>query len=172
MRTERFREVEIRGRVMFPRVLSFIVILVFVFLPGISMGGMMLPGKWWRIPQVCEQVDLTEAEKAQLEDLFFHNRRKLLQYKRTVEQEQSELRDLLEKDPLDEALVAEKLRTLEEARTNLATERFRFVLEVRKILGLERFRRLKEVFREIEEKRSSPNRLQGEPKKRSWLHFW
>jgi Spy/CpxP family protein refolding chaperone len=159
---------------MYHRVLSFIVmfVLVSVCLPGVSTGMMMLPGKWWRVPQVCERIGLNEAEKAQLEDLFFHNRRKLLQYKRTVEQEKMELQRMLEQDPIDEALVAEKLKTLEEARTNLATERFRFILEVRKILGLDRFQRLKEIFKEIEERKSSPNRLRGVPKQRSWYHFW
>jgi hypothetical protein len=83
-----------------------------------------------------------------------------------------ELQRMLEQDPIDEALVAEKLKTLEEARTNLATERFRFILEVRKILGLDRFQRLKEIFKEIEERKSSPNRLRGVPKQRSWYHFW
>ena len=159
---------------MFPRVLSFIVmfVLLFVGLPGVSSGQMMLPGKWWRVPQVCERIALNEAEKAQLEDLFFHNRRKLLQYKRTVEQEQTELQRMLEQDPIDEAVVAEKLKTLEEARTNLATERFRFILEVRKMLGLDRFQRLKEVFKEMAGKESSPNKLRGVPKQRSWYHFW
>jgi len=157
---------------MFPKVLSCMALFVFLCVPGVTVGQTMLPGKWWRVPQVCEQLDLNEDEKAQLEDIFFHNRRKLLQYKRTVEQEQSELQGMLERDPLDEDVVNEKVRKLEEARTNLATERFRFIVEVRKMLGLERFRRLKGVFKEIEEKKASPNKLQGVPKQRSWLHFW
>lgn len=154
------------------KVLSCIVFLAVVWLPGICMGQVMLPGKWWRVPQISERLDLSASEKAQLDDLFFQNRRKLLQFKRTLEQEQTELQAMLEADPLDEATVVEKLRKLEEARTNLASERFRFILEVRKLLGLERFQRLKAVFKEVVEKKSSPNRLKGVPKRRSWLQFW
>jgi Spy/CpxP family protein refolding chaperone len=157
---------------MFRRGLSAITLIAIIWLPGISMGQVMLPGKWWRVPQISERLDLTPSEKTQLDDLFFQNRRKLLQYKRTLEQERSELGSMLEKDPLDEGAVSEKLSRLEEARTNLATERFRFIIEVRKILGLERFQRLKEIFSDMLQRKHSPNRLRGVPNQRSWLHFW
>jgi Spy/CpxP family protein refolding chaperone len=157
---------------MFRRVLSCMLLLLFVCLTGTALGQVMLPGKWWRVPQISERLDLSADEKTQIEDLFFQNRRKLLQYKRTLEQEQVALEAMLDRTPLNEATVAEKLKDLEEARTNLATERFRFILEVRKILGLERFQRLKAICREMLQKGPSPNRLQGVPRWRSWLRFW
>ncbi|MBW2108404.1 MAG: periplasmic heavy metal sensor [Deltaproteobacteria bacterium] len=120
----------------------------------------ILPGKWWRMPRLEKQLDLTQNEKDNLDDLFVDSRRKLIDLRSAVQKERFELENLLEKDPLDETAVARQFKKLEKARSDLTSERFRFALNVRKILGLERYERLKNAFKQMRKR----NRRAGRPR--------
>lgn len=135
---------------MLRKVMGWLCIFIGLLLaPGVCLGGQdMFPGKWWRVPKVSSTLNLNEDQKARLDDLFFHNRRKLLAHKRTLEEQRAELDALLVKEPLDEEAVMAKLRQLEATRSELTAERFNFILEVRKILGAQGFQQLKTHFQE------------------------
>jgi Spy/CpxP family protein refolding chaperone len=148
---------EKRELTMLRKVLGWLCVIIgFLSTPGISAGGQdMFPGKWWRVPRVSSTLNLNEEQKARLDDLFFHNRRKLLAHKRTLEEQRAELDALLVMEPLDEDAIFSKLRQLEATRSELAAERFEFILQVRKILGAQGFQQLKSHFQENWERRDS-----------------
>ena len=134
---------------MLKKVLVGTVMFVWLFAPMVSTAQEIPPGKWWRLPRVAEQLNLSGEEKNQLDELFLQSRRRLIDLKSALERERFELDNLLEQETLDEKGVMERFRNLEKARSNLADERFRSLLGARKILGFERYQQLKILVREF-----------------------
>jgi len=139
------------------KVLTGIVLLIMIISPTIIMAQEMPFGKWWHNPRMFKQLNLTDAEKAKLDEAFRNSRRKLIDLKSNVERERFELGNLLEHQALNEAAVMEQFKKLEKARTNLSTERFSFLLQVRKILGSERFQHVKMFYGKSRQKRMRRN---------------
>ena len=142
------------------KVLAGMVLLILVMTPTMVMAKGMhgekgmharsdLPmGKWWENPEIAKKLNLTDAEKAKLNEAFDKSHRKLIKLKSNVEADRFELGSLLDKKTLDEAAVMQQFTKLEKARTELAGERFSFLVEVRKILGQERYQTLKQEGKE------------------------
>ncbi|MGC9324558.1 MAG: Spy/CpxP family protein refolding chaperone [Desulfomonilia bacterium] len=129
-------------------------ILILGFLCPISlMGNDMVPGRWWRLPRVSQELDLSETDKEKLDELYVENRRMLIDLKGNVEKEQFEIENLMEQEPLDDAAVMEHFGRLDDQRGKLALERFRYLVEVRKILGLQRYQKLMMIYREFEKRK-------------------
>lgn len=102
-------------------------------------------GRWWRTPDIAEQLQLGEAEIRQLDDAFEVARIRMIELKGKVEIEQQKLSALMEKTDFNEAAVREQHRMQEAARTQLADVRFDFLLVVRKIVGHDRFVKLLDI---------------------------
>lgn len=117
-----------------------IVLLMVCALPNSAMSKGMSFGKWWDDPKMSEQLNLTDKEKADLDEQYVESQRKLIELKSSVERERFELDTLLEKEKLDEDATNNQFMKLEKARNSLSAEYFKFILQSRKILGKERFR--------------------------------
>ena len=105
------------------------------------------PGRWWHLPYFANQLNITDQQKARLDNLFDYNRNRLAQLKMQIEQERGELVTTMDGEHLDERAAMSRMKKLENSRTLLAATRFTYTLEVRKLLGYERFARLKTLFR-------------------------
>jgi len=134
---------------MLKKVLVGTVIFVWLFAAQVSSAQEIPPGKWWRLPQVTQHLNLSSEEKSQLDELFLQSRRRLIDLKSALERERFELDNLLEQETLDEKEVMDRFTKLEKARSNLSSERFQSLLEARKILGFERYQQLKRLFKEF-----------------------
>jgi len=130
---------------------SLILLFIFSFL-GLALGQWAPAGKWWRLPQVVERLNLSPEEQQKLDELFSKSRRKLIRLKSRVEEERFALEELLERKQLDETAIMDQFRKLERARSKLAEERFMFLLGVRKIIGFERFEQLKGVYKRFRQR--------------------
>jgi len=138
---------------MWKAILCCMAVLVWICMPHFSQAESIHPGRWWHMPQVSEDLHITDAQIQKLDELFLDNRRKLIDLKSEVEKERLELGNILEREPLDEAAVTAQFKDLQAARTNLSAERLRFILEVRRILTPEQFRQLGATYRQFREKR-------------------
>jgi Spy/CpxP family protein refolding chaperone len=118
-----------------------------ISLPGLAIGQDVPPGKWWYNQKVVQNLNLTQKEVRQLDQLYVNSHRKLIKLKNAVEREQFELDTLLGKKTVDDAKVRKQFKRLEGARTDLADERLRFVIRVRQIIGADRFQQLKTSYR-------------------------
>ena len=145
---------------MLNKVFNGMLLLILMFVPSITWAQKMPHGKWWRMPQLSEKLNLSEEQKNQLDELHLNNRRNLIELKSTVERERLELEYTLDQQALDEAVALQQFNKLEAARANLATERFRYLLQVRKTIGYDRFQSLKRHFREFRRDRMR-RRFQG-----------
>ncbi|MGD8370729.1 MAG: periplasmic heavy metal sensor [Syntrophobacterales bacterium] len=134
---------------MLNKILKGMLLLVFVLSPGTALAQKVPGGKWWRSPRLSEQLNLSDEQKSQLDELYLNNRRNLIELKSLLERERLELGHLLDQETLNEASAIRQFEKLERARANLSTERFRYLLQVRKTIGYDRLQRLKEHFREF-----------------------
>jgi Spy/CpxP family protein refolding chaperone len=147
-----------------------LVVLAFIFiLPAISVAkprggceggahhakeGMGVPrGKWWKMPQAAERLNLTDEEKEKLDRLFLEHRRRMIDLRSEMQKERLELEHLLDSTSFDSAASMARFMKVQGAQKDIAVERFRFLLGVREILGLDRFQQLKAQVREHRMKR-------------------
>ena len=122
--------------------------LVFMIsLPDFAGGQDIPSGKWWYNQKVVQNLNLTQSEIHQLDELYVDSHRRLIELKNTVEREQFELDTLLGEKTVDDAKVRQQFKRLESARTDLADERLRFVIRVREIIGADRFQQLKTSYK-------------------------
>ena len=124
------------------------ILLIFLInLPGLAAGQDVPSGKWWYNQKVVNNLNLTQKEIRQLDQLYVDSHRKLIKLKNAVEREQFELDTLLGEKTVDDAKVRKQFEQLESARTDLANERLGFVIRVREIIGAERFQQLKTSYK-------------------------
>src|SRR5690349_3389726 len=78
-----------------------------------GIGGMPgMPGfghDWWRNSEIAQAINLTDAQKDQLNKIFASNRTKLIQDRGDVEIEEGKLSDLLDQDQPDQTIVLQQL---------------------------------------------------------------
>jgi len=132
---------------MLKKVLVGILLVFLISVPNFAAGQDVPSGKWWYNPKVVKNLNLTQKEIRQLDQLYVNSHRKLLKLKNAVEREQFELDTLLGKKTVDDAKVRKQFKRLENARTDLANERLDFVIRVREIIGVDRFQQLKTSYR-------------------------
>jgi Spy/CpxP family protein refolding chaperone len=110
-------------------------------------------GKWWKMPQMTERLNLTEDEKEKLDLMFLEHRRQMIDLRSAKQKERLELEHLLDSPSLDSTACMRRFMNVQEAHKALALERFKFLLGVRETLGLDRFQQLKSQVREHRMKR-------------------
>jgi Spy/CpxP family protein refolding chaperone len=132
---------------MLTKVWIGILFIFMISLPGSATGQDVPSGKWWYNKRVVQNLNLTQKEIRQLDQLYAESHRKLIKLKNAVEREQFELDELLDNKTVDDAKVRKQFKRLESARTDLADERLGFVIGVREIIGAERFQQLKTSYK-------------------------
>jgi len=132
---------------MLKRILIGIMLVFMISLPDFAGGQDIPSGKWWYNQKVVQNLNLTQSEIHQLDELYVDSHRRLIELKNTVEREQFELDTLLGEKTVDDAKVRQQFKRLESARTDLANERLRFVIRVREIIGADRFQQLKTSYK-------------------------
>jgi Spy/CpxP family protein refolding chaperone len=132
---------------MLKRILSGILMIFMIGLPGFAGGQDVPSGKWWYNQKVVQDLHLSQDEIRQLDQLWVDSHRRLIELKNAVEREQFELDTLLAKKTVDDAQVRQQFKRLEGARTDLADERLQFVVRVREIIGADRFQQLKSSYK-------------------------
>ena len=154
----------------------FYMLICFFMLSGASVAGErgysrdgiedMPRGKWWRMPEVANELKISSDEQAKLDDLYYKHRNQMVDHKSTLKKEQIALEWFIEKETLDESACKNQFQKVLEARNTLSTERYNFLIEVRKLLGYERFLQLKPKFYELRKERSSGGEGRKMPKEK------
>ena len=80
------------------------ILLIFIFnLPGLATGQDAPSGKWWYNQKIVQNLNLTQKEISELDQLYVGSHRKLIELKNAVEREQFELDTLLGQKTVDDA---------------------------------------------------------------------
>ncbi|MEW5736488.1 MAG: hypothetical protein AB1921_16710 [Thermodesulfobacteriota bacterium] len=131
-------------------ILAALTLMLLAAVPAFAQHG---GGRWWNRPAVADKLALTDAEKAQLDELYAQNERERIDLKAAVARQRFELSQVMENPSSGEKEIMERFSALQKAQNDLANGRFRFLLDVRKTIGADRFRTLTEMFDEFRKNR-------------------
>lgn len=124
---------------MSTRVLALLLGASLAGVPAAAQMVEMPSGKWWKRPQVVQQLGLSAEQQQRLEEVFLKNRRAFVDLKADVERRTFDLEDLLAARDVDPKKVAAASEALEQARGRLGKARTMMVVEMRGILTVEQW---------------------------------
>ena len=108
-----------------------------------GMRGEM--GKWWRDPEISKKLQLADGQIAQLDQIFYDHRVKLIDHGADMEKQDLKLQSLLDADTPDEGQIGSQVDLVLAARGKLEREYTFMNLDLRKVLSLDQWRQLKSV---------------------------
>jgi Spy/CpxP family protein refolding chaperone len=106
-------------------------------------GGEM--GKWWRDPETAKKLQLSDGQVAQLDQIFYDHRMKLIDHGAEMEKQDLKLQSLLDADTPDEGQIGSQIDLVLAARGKLEREYTFMNLDLRKVLSLDQWRQLKSI---------------------------
>jgi Spy/CpxP family protein refolding chaperone len=110
---------------------------------GMGMRGEM--GKWWREPEISKKLQLSEGQIAQLDQIFYDHRVKLIDHGAEMEKQDLKLQSLLDADQPNEGEIGSQVDLVLAARGKLEREYTFMNLDLRKVLSLDQWRQLKSI---------------------------
>lgn len=138
---------------MLKQIIGIFVAIFILLSVSAAMAQDAPKGRWWRNSKTVNKLNLSKEEVKRLDKAYKASRRRMIEKKSQVEDEQFELKDMVERRKFNESAVKAQHRKLEKARSDLAAEQFDFVIKSRKIIGKERFQRLVNIQRKSKKKR-------------------
>ena len=108
-----------------------------------GMRGEM--GKWWRDPEISKKLQLADGQIAQLDQIFYDHRVKLIDHGADMEKQDLKLQSLLDADAPDEGQIGSQVDLVLAARGKLEREYTFMNLDLRKVLSLDQWRQLKSI---------------------------
>ena len=110
---------------------------------GMGMHGEM--GKWWREPEISKKLQLSDGQIAQLDQIFYDHRVRLIDHGAEMEKQDLKLQSLLDADQPDEGQIGSQVDLVLAARGKLEREYTFMNLDLRKVLSLDQWRQLKSI---------------------------
>jgi protein CpxP len=100
-------------------------------------------GRWWNNPQLAQQLNLTDQQKKQMDDIFLQHRLKLIDLHASLEKQETLLQPMIEADQPDEAKILSQIDAVAQARAELEKANARMLFDIRKTLTPEQWQKLK-----------------------------
>ncbi len=114
-------------------------------IPPPGMPGM---GAWWKNSDIAKELNLTDAQRQQLEKTFLDYRMKLVDLNADVERQELKLEPLLDADSLDENAISSQLDQVIAARGRLEKSNAMMGVSMRKVLTQVQWKKLQSMHRE------------------------
>ncbi len=102
-------------------------------------------GKWWQNADIVKKLQLSDSQVAQLDQVFYEHRMKLIDYGADMEKSDLKLQTLLDADVPDEGQINNQVDQVLDARGKLERESTMMNLDLRKVLSLAQWRQLKSI---------------------------
>ena len=105
--------------------------------------GMGLRGKWWNNSELVRQLGLTDAQIAQIENVFQHYRPQLMDAHSTLLQQEAVLEPLVEGEAPNVAQITAQIDKIAQTRANLEKLNAQMLLAIRQVLRTEQWKQLR-----------------------------
>ena len=102
-------------------------------------------GKWWRDTDISKKLQLADGQVAQLDQIFYDHRVKLIDFGAEMEKQDLKLQSLLDADQPDEGQIGSQVDLVLASRGKLEREYTFMNLDLRKVLSLDQWRQLKSI---------------------------
>jgi protein CpxP len=119
-------------------------------------------GRWWDDPQMAQQMNITDQQKKQMDDIFLQHRLKLIDLHANLEKQETLLQPMIEADQPDEAKILSQIDAVAQARAELEKANAHMLFDIRKTLTPDQWQKMK-VMREEHHKmmRRGPDGMMG-----------
>ena len=102
-------------------------------------------GKWWQNSEVAKKLQLSDSQIAQLDQIFYDHKMKLIDDQASVEKQDLKLQSLLDQDSPDDKQVSAQVDQVLASRGQLEREYTMMHLALRKVLTVDQWRQLKSM---------------------------
>lgn len=136
--------------------------LAFALVALLSVGSVfaqalpLLPGRWWRVPEIVQTLALSDEQQDRLEATFRASAINLIDLKADVDKQQIALRGELDRPQLDPAAIHRIATKLSEARGRLFDRELGMLIEMRSVLSDPQWNRLRSELNRMERRRAMP----------------
>jgi len=100
-------------------------------------------GRWWDNPQMAQQLNITDQQKKQMDDIFLQHRLKLIDLHANLDKQETLLQPLIEADQPDETKILAQIDAVAQARAELEKANARMLFDIRKTLTPDQWQKLK-----------------------------
>jgi Spy/CpxP family protein refolding chaperone len=100
-------------------------------------------GRWWENPQMAQQLNITDQQKKQMDDIFLQHRLKLIDLDANLEKQETLLHPMIEADQPDETKILSQIDAVAQARAELEKANARMLFDIRKTLTPDQWQKLK-----------------------------
>ncbi|MDP9361429.1 MAG: periplasmic heavy metal sensor [Acidobacteriota bacterium] len=101
------------------------------------------PGKWWRRPEIVQQLNLAEDQQNKLEAIFRTAANDLIDLRGEVEKQNIALRGDLDQPQLERATIKRDAQKLSEARARLFERELTMLVDMRGVLNDSQWSRMR-----------------------------
>lgn len=112
---------------------------------GPLLGGPVLQGDWWRNSAIASQLQISDAQRQQLEQIFTQHRSNLSSYRQEMQAAETTLKQSLDSDPVNDAAYNASVAMLQSARDKVALDFATMTLAFRKVLTAEQWKGLEDI---------------------------
>ena len=105
---------------------------------------------WWKNSEMVRELNLSQAQVSQIEQIFYQHRLKLIDLHADVEKQEAMLQPLIEADQPDEAKVSAQIDQVLAARGRLEKANAMMMLAIRRVLTVEQWKKLQAIQQERE----------------------
>jgi len=102
-------------------------------------------GDWWKNSEIAQKINLTDAQKQQLQQIFSDHRSNLVSLRGNFENEEGKLRNLVNQDPPPDEQVLAQVDQVTAARGKLDREFAAITLAFRKVLSGDQWKVLQNI---------------------------
>jgi Spy/CpxP family protein refolding chaperone len=102
-------------------------------------------GDWWKNSEIAQKINLTDAQKQQLQQIFSDHRSNLVALRGNFENEEGKLRNLVNQDPPPDDQVLAQVDQVTAARGKLDREFAAITLAFRKVLSGDQWKQLQNI---------------------------
>ncbi|MEA2165424.1 MAG: hypothetical protein QOK37_3551 [Thermoanaerobaculia bacterium] len=131
--------------------------LVFALAASAFAQANLPPGKWWRRPEIVQQLNLAEEQQNKLEAIFRTASNDLIDLRGEVEKQNIALRGDLDQSQLDRAAIRRDAQRLSEARGRLFDRELVMLVDMRGVLNDAQWNRMRTALDQLGAQRPKMN---------------
>ena len=124
------------------------------------------PGKWWRRPEIVQQLNLSEEQQNKLETIFRTSSIDLIDLRGEVEKQNIALRGDLDQPQLERGAIRRDAQKLSEARARLFDRELMMLVDMRGVLNDSQWNRMRTSLEQLGADRPKMNNRQNNRRQR------
>ncbi|HEX6088406.1 MAG TPA: periplasmic heavy metal sensor [Thermoanaerobaculia bacterium] len=140
--------------------------MAFLACTALAHAQQLPPGKWWRRPELIQQLQLTADQQERLDEVFRGAANELIDTKADVEKLHVAIRGELDRPQLRKGELQRLAGQLSAARGRLFERELMMLVDMRAVLTDHQWTRIRTFLDRVQERRDGPPMRQQQPRRR------